>query len=163
MSVKSSLGMQLRRAELYSISSDGKPIKWRKRGNNEVPIRETRSTPNSTHGFEDTEEISRALATLTEEERRVIYLQEFEVGWREERWTVPAGDLEQWLRKGYVLVPGSEQTQQRAGLPPIQCLDVAGKERIAMTHEEIASCLGLSVRQVHRRVSSARRKLRGAW
>jgi hypothetical protein len=159
MSMHSATGVQLARAELFSFDRD-KRIKHRPRGPYEIPIRETRSTPNSTHGLEDREEAMHAMSKLTVEERKIYELLNEPLGDPvdvEQR--IPSGDLVRYLRKGYTLVGGSTTTEARADGIEQSYVVVVGKERNQRSYESVGERLGLSARQVRRRVLTANKKL----
>jgi hypothetical protein len=154
MSLKSNLGIQLRRAELYSTGSDGRPIPALSRHHSGIRVRETRSySPAQLHALEEQAERAgreAALrAALTDDEKRILALQE-RVELREVKQAIGEAQLEGYLAAGWQLV------RRARGRAHVVKAFVA-----APTYAEIAEVLALSVRQVHRRVVSAHRKLRG--
>lgn len=160
--VKSATGYQLQRAELLAYGSDGKPHPRRPRARYEIPIRETRpSYPTVNHELENRLQISRALAQLTDEEREILRLQSEPVRFAPLTRRILAGDLPRAYAAGYEFVRSLPE-EQRADGTPVQYAEICGLEPVNMTYEQIAGRLGLTARQVHRRVSSANRKLRAA-
>lgn len=157
--MRSRQGTMLSRAELLSTGADGKPFKKVDRhaiGYGVMPVKETPrhalSNPcDDSEAYVASEgRAERLMATLTSEERAVRKLQALR--WREEREiTVPVEELQERLSDGWMLV------RQEAGQAVI-----AADVQEHLSYEEIGLRLGLTVHQVHRRVKSANRKLRGA-
>lgn len=149
MSVKSSTGYQLERAELLSQDADGNPIKHRPRGDYEVPVKETRATPNSTHGLEDKQAASKVLHELEPDELAVLNLQQ-EVKWELKQFTIAASKLEEALRNGYAFIRHDQRGRA-----------VVDKQfPVSLTYVEIGERLGLTANRVHHLVKSANKKLR---
>lgn len=153
MSVKSSLGGQLARAELFH--SERKHVDRHAIGYTVMPVKETPRHALSSPSDEREEqaardgEVERKLALLNGEEREILRLQSRK--WMEEQHTdVPIEELEKYLEEGWSLV---RQENGRAYL--------AGDFTQCLTYEDIGRRMGLTVAQVHRRVKSAHRKLRG--
>lgn len=156
MSVKSSLGQQLERAELFATDEHGKRVPKSERNNwHAMKVKSMRAyAPTPT--VESPEErsvrdgaASRRLASLSAEERFVFDLQELR--WREEReLSIPVDRLGKFLDEGWMLV---KQENGRA--------TVAIDADVGFGYAQIADLIGLSVRQVHSRVVSINRKLKG--
>jgi hypothetical protein len=159
-----------------------------------VPIKETRSwapRPVESSTRETMEErvaregkIERIYASLTADERLVLEYQGKLQERVEVRTVIAAGDLVDYQRDGYTLIPGSDRMVERPGLPPLECVDVYGHEcvsteRVAIsgdgewmdgngnqrtvkrkTYAEIAAMLGKSISLVNKLVASAHAKLR---
>jgi RNA polymerase sigma factor (sigma-70 family) len=159
--IRSATGYQLERAELLAYGSDGRPHPRRPRARYEIPVKETRPTPNSTHGLEDRQGISRALSSLTDEEREILRLQSVPVRFAPITRHILAGDLPRAFANGYQFVRSLPE-EKRADGTPVNYAEIVGLEPVNLTYEQIAERLGLTARQVHRRVSSAHRKLRAA-
>lgn len=168
---RSPLGIQLARAERYSIDSTGKrlrPIPPKDYGG--VRVKETRRHAlsggvNSSQEEELVREGIRARieASLTELEAQVLRLQGKLTIVDEDRRRVPAGDVAFYIRGGYTYVPGSDREEERDGLPTITTVEVVGEieqQVESLNHAEVAERLQLSTRQVRRLIESANRKLR---
>lgn len=156
--IRSSLGIQLERASLFSVDEHGKRIPRRERNNwSEMRSRPSRAFAPALTAMETTEErvvrdgaAARRLASLTSEERFVFDLQDLR--WREEReLSIPADRLGKFLDEGWQFV------SQECGRAT-----VAIDADVGFGYTQIAELTGLSVRQVHSRVVSINRKLRGA-
>ena len=128
--------------------------------------------------------IARVLSQLTYEERLVLELQGKLEQRVDVRTTIAAGDLVDYQRDGYTLVPGSARTMEREGLPPLEVVDVYGHEYVAteriagsgdgqwrdgngnmhtvrrMSYAEIAARIGKSVSWVNKLVARVNAKLR---
>lgn len=171
MSVRSSSGAQLERASILSVDSKGKRILALPAGYEGIRCNETRphalSSPTAEESREERAErdgrAANQIASLSDLEREVLRLQgklKYRV---EQRITIAAGELKRWLDDGYTLIPGSDSL--REGKTPVTCVEVIGYEVIevaALDYEHIAERLELTLRQVHRVVSSANKKLRAA-
>jgi hypothetical protein len=145
---------------IYGIDHEGNRVPARRRGVDYVPIHETRSTPNTTHGLEHREEAMHAAAKLTSEERDVLELLQEPIGQPvETQQKIQAGELVRFLRLGYVLVGGSTTTEKRSDGVEVDYVLVCGKERDQRSYEQIGERLGLSARQVRRRLLTANKKI----
>jgi hypothetical protein len=174
--VKSSLGGQLRRAELYAYDSTGKRIPKLERGSGVMPVKESRSyydDPNA--GGEDEAAIEdgglRArFDTLTADERRCLQLHEARgreldgllppdvlrtlLGpggprVREEKLAAPRREEESLVAAGWTLVKRDGRTSHLVKNYPAM-----------LGYEQISRVTGLTINQVRARVLSAHRKLR---
>lgn len=100
---------------------------------------------------------------LTPFEQDVLHLQGKIEKRDEVKRLIAAGDVAEYLKNGYTLVPGSGRNVERPGLPDVHCVFVVGLEtrevRHRMTHEEIAVELKTNIRRVRRAIGSANRKL----
>jgi hypothetical protein len=167
---KSALGAQLERAEVYSTDSHGRPIPARPAGwgftSGQVAVKASHPSPPpplSSQLDDGSEQAAIAFARLTDEERLVML-------WLEappvaaplvrHRRQVKLGNVVSYLRRGYVLVPGSDTDETVAGVA-VTFVRVEGVERSTWTYEAIGERLGLSADAVYRRARSARRKLAG--
>lgn len=136
-----------------------------------MPVHETRSYSPPRDDRESQEErveregrFATALAKLTDTERDVLKLQGRILERVEQRIWIIAGQLVEYQRNGYTLIPGSAYTVEREGLPAVEVVEVYGYEVIAperLDYETIGERLSLSVSQVHRAVKGANRKMRG--
>lgn len=171
----SQLGAQLDRAERYSQDREGRRIQRADRhaiGYTIVPVRPT--PPHAlSKGIDATTSAeehllreglrSRILESLTPLEAAVLRLQGKLAHQVEERLRIPAGHIAEYIRGGYTYVPGSERDESRQGLPPIATIEVVGRVEVqveGLNYAAIAERLGVSVRQVHRAVYRANRKVR---
>lgn len=98
-------------------------------------------------------ERQRKLATLTDEERQVIALQG-KLFWLSDDLLVSTDDHE-------ALSNALESGYQQVGYADASTLKLERQSWRPPTYEEIGNQIGLSARQVHRRVVSANRKLKG--
>jgi hypothetical protein len=171
--VKSPTGALLERASILAVDSKGKRIPPLASGFEGIRCKETRphalSNPESEGSREEQLERegrrARRVEELTELERDVLRLQGKLQHRVEQRLRIAAGDLNHYLRDDYTLIPGSEQLEERAGLPPVSTVLVVGYELIqveALNYDSVAERLGVTVRQVKRAVISAHRKMRSA-
>lgn len=134
-----------------------------------MPIKETKphalSQPASYEPIPDTAWIrSVERQELTADEVAVLNLQAKFESFEEIRVTIASGSVVEYQRRGFTLIPGSAQLEQRAGLPDIETVQVytrAFEQTESHSHQEIAEQLGLSVFQVRRLIQSANRKTRG--
>lgn len=170
---RSPLGIQLDRAERYSIGSDGKRIKPISSKDFEgTRVKETRRHALS-RGVDASQEEelvregmrARIEASLEPDEIAVLRLQGKLTVLREVRLRIPAGDVEEYTARegGFTFIPGSEQVEERPGLPPITTVEVVGKveEQVeGLDRADVAERLGKTFDQVRRLISSANRKLR---
>lgn len=150
------MGPMLDRAAQFSEDEHGKRIPKAERNNwHAMKVRSTRAYA-PTPAMESPEErsvrdgaASRRLASLSAEERFVFDLQELR--WREEReLSIPVDRLGKFLDEGWMLV---KQENGRA--------TVAIDADVGFGYAQIADLIGLTVRQVHTRVVSINRKLKG--
>lgn len=173
MSQRSPLGGQLSRAQFYGFDSTGKRIGAIDRsavGYTLIPVRESPRHALSGGSDTSTEEEAyreglrqRIAETLSPLEREILRLQRKLVAFVEERKRIPAGELAEWIRGGYTLIPGSEDTEERVNLPPITTVLVVGRVALQveqLSHAEIAERLGIPVSRSRRLVWSANRKLK---
>ena len=159
------------RAWLYSEDENGKRIPATPRDFDGMHVHETRSYAPPRDDRESQEEraeregrFATALAVLTPVEREVLRLQGRILERVEQRIWIVAGQLVEYQRNGYTLIPGSARIVERDGLPDIEVVEVFGYEVIAprrLDYERIGERLSLSVSQVHRAVKGANRKMRG--
>lgn len=165
-------GRVLFRTWLYSSDRDNKDLRHSAGdlGPMVIRVKETKSyTPRVDTASEATEEradrerkYQDALASLTPLERDVLRHQGKLKQRQEVRITIAAGDLVEYQRNGYTLIPGSGHDVERAGLPTLSCVEVYGYEDIQVEpidYDEIANLLDISVYQVHRAVKSANKKM----
>ncbi len=171
--MKSPTGAMLERASILSCDSAGKPIPAMAREFEGVRCNETRPHALSSPGAEGSreEQLERdgrranRVAELTDLERDVLRLQGKLQHRVEQRIRIAAGDLLRYLQDDYTLIPGSEETEERRGLPSVCTLMVVGYEVIQveqLDYDQVAERLGVTVRQVKRAVVSAHKKLREA-
>lgn len=153
-----SIGAQLQRAELYGFDSKGKAIPAKRRDVEYPRSRETkphalsRPAEGEDLGVGSLEEYARLVARLTPEERAVLNLQNRQQVVERER-VIGITDLGEHLDQGWSLV--------RVGGAGIATVSREFVEA-TLTYGEIGARLGISARQVHRRVVSAHRKMRAA-
>lgn len=147
---RDSSGVANYRLWLYSEDGDGNRIAPKKSDVEYIPIRETMNAPNLTHGLEDRQEVSRAVDKLDDEERQVLKLQE-EVTWTKKTRAVSPSLVDDLVRAGYWFIRTLKDGRAEVG-----CMFP-----VSLTYEQMGERLGLSATQVHRRVMTANRKLRG--
>lgn len=171
--MKSPTGAQLERASIIAVDSNGKKVPALPTGYEGIRCRETRphalSSPLAQESREEQLEragrVANQLASLTEIEHAVLRLQGKLQSKEEIRRRIYAGDLSDYLRDDYTLIPGSEEVHERKGLPPVTTVEVVGYEIIqvaAHDYAEMAERLGVDERTVKSAVASAHRKLRRA-
>lgn len=155
-----SLGKALERAELYSTDADGKKI-----GKLQPGHRRVKRAPHAPKPVDEAPEKVADLwahAKLTDEERQVQSLYGL-TRRKKVKKTVRTGNLPRYFLDGYTLleVLPLEQVEQPDGsIVEEEWCVVEGYEELHMSYDDMAEQLGLSRRQVHRRMSSAFRKLR---
>jgi DNA-binding CsgD family transcriptional regulator len=165
-------GRVLFRTWLYSSDRDNKDLRHSSDdlGPMVVRVKETRSyTPRVDLASEARAEkadrerrYQEALASLTPLERDVLRHQGKLKHRQEVRIVIAAGDLVEYQRNGYTLIPGSSRDVERSGLSPVTCVEVYGYEDIQVEpidYHEIARLLEISVYQVHRAVKGANKKM----
>jgi len=170
MSLRSSTGTQLARAELYAFDDKGNRIATAGRGANVMPVKETRTYVEPATVSESQDERraregrqARILASLTDDEATVLHYQGKLVCRIQKPREVAGGDVAEYLNAGYVLKPGSVRLLERDGLPPVEVATVIGFEEVQverLSYDEIAEHLGVSIHMVNKLVVSANKKLR---
>ena len=171
--MKSPTGAQLERASIIAVDSSGKKVPALPSGYEGIRCRETRphalSTPAAAESREEQMErdgrAAKHLGTLTPLEHEVLRLQGKLTSREEIRRRIPAGALAEYQRNDFTLIPGTAELEQRAGLPPIETVEVVGYDVIQvdrLDYAAIAERLNLDERAVKSAVASARRKLRRA-
>lgn len=150
------------RGWLYSGDSDGNQFGAATDGC--MPVRPT--PPHAlSHPVDDDERpnLSEELVRLTAEERAVWDYQHGRYDPQMVRIkAVPVGELVAMERRGYTAIPGTKQRTVING-NLVETWDVEGKDftKQGLSYAEIAQRMELTVAQVHRRVVSAHRKLKG--
>ncbi len=171
--MKSPTGAQLERASIIAVDSNGKKVPALPTGYEGIRCRETRphalSSPLAQESREEQLEragrVANQLASLTKLENAVLKLQGKLQSKEEIRRRIYAGDLSDYLRDDYTLIPGSEEVHERNGLPPVTTVEVVGYDIIqiaALDYDEMAKRLNEPLWRIKRAVVTAHRKMRKA-
>lgn len=158
---------RLRRTWLFSGDEHGNEFRYDSLGPGVVKCKETRSyapAPTQDDGRDDqVTAVESRLATLTDDEYEVLRLQGKLSERVEQRLIIAAGDLVDYQRDGYSLVPGSAHEVERVGMAPVECVVVVGYEVVQVeqsSHGDIGERMGITPERVHSLVKSAMRKMR---
>lgn len=154
------------RAWLYSGDEYGREFKG---GEGAMVVRETRSYAPAPTVIGDDDAAIRIsfdsrVANLTDDEREVLRLQGKLTQRIERRQVIAAGELVDYQRDGYTLVPGSAHTVERTSLPSLECVEVVGYEIVQveqLSYVAIGERMDIDPERVHSLVKSAMRKMRG--
>ncbi len=171
--MKSPTGALLERAAILAVDHTGKRIPPLPSGFEGIRCKESPPHALSNPGAEGSreEQLEREgrranrLAELTPLESDVLRLQGKLMHKVELRVRVPSGDQHEYERDGYSLIPGSDQIEQRPGLPDIETVVMVGHEveqQEQLDCDQVAERLGVTARQVKRAVITAHRKMRAA-
>ena len=170
--LRSPSGRALYRTWVYSGSADGEDYRYGELGDGVIRVRETHNyAPGPTDDRESADErvaregrYASAVAALNDVERSVLEHQGKLMRRVEFRLTIPAGELVEYQRDGYTLIPGSVTSTEAGEVPALDLVEVVGTEWVQVAqldHDGVAERLGITVRQVRSAVTSANRKLRG--
>lgn len=161
MSIRSSMGPMLDRADRLGHDSSGNRIAQADRhavGSGVMPVKETRHYAPAPCALEDVEVDAqrvkdesevKALLTVEENAVREILLKRYP---HIATCSTPVQDMDRMFEEGWLLV------KQENGMAYFES---AEPQQSQLSYEQIGHRVGLSAHQVHRRVTTMNKKLRG--